>query len=243
MIHYHGTPIGGTKSNAAEFLIGKHALVSFAYPEQIDIVAECCQSFILDNGAFSAWKQSKPLDVDNYIAWVRYWHRHPSFDWALIPDAIDGDEQTNDALLDTWRIKAPDLSLYGVPVWHLHETLDRLRRLTDEFRIVALGSSGEWPTPGTRKWWKRMQEVMLEACDVFGQPKAKLHGLRMMSPKIFPYLPLSSADSTNAAVNQGSKKRFGQYVPPTSALRATVIAARVERFNSCSFWDGGPSDV
>jgi hypothetical protein len=90
MIHYHGTPIGGPRKDAARFLAGRHALVPFSYPDDIGIVAEVCQSFCLDNGAFTVWKQGGKLDVDGYIRWVAEWHRHPGFDFALIPDVIDG---------------------------------------------------------------------------------------------------------------------------------------------------------
>ena len=68
MIKYHGTPIGGKNTDAAELLRGRHALVSHAHPEQLGIVLENCQSFILDNGAFSEWKKSGDeidFDVEN----------------------------------------------------------------------------------------------------------------------------------------------------------------------------------
>jgi hypothetical protein len=56
LIHYHGTPIGGSRDDAARFLIGRHALVSFAHQGDMAVVADACQSFILDNGAFSVPK-------------------------------------------------------------------------------------------------------------------------------------------------------------------------------------------
>lgn len=31
MKHFHGTPIGGTRQDAARFLLGRHALVPLAY--------------------------------------------------------------------------------------------------------------------------------------------------------------------------------------------------------------------
>lgn len=61
MIHYHGTPAGGTRDDAARFLRGRHALVPWVRDEDIGTVAEVCQSFMLDNGAFSAWKSGEPI--------------------------------------------------------------------------------------------------------------------------------------------------------------------------------------
>lgn len=86
MIHYHGTPISGTKQDAARFLPGRHALVPYPCKDQISIVAEVCKTFVLDNGAFSVWKKGGKLDVYGYMYWVYQWFKHPGFQWALIPD-------------------------------------------------------------------------------------------------------------------------------------------------------------
>jgi hypothetical protein len=235
MIHYHGTPIGGSRQDTARFLIGRHALVPFPRQDDMGIVAEACQSFVFDNGAFSVWKQGGALDVPGYIKWCEEWHRHPAFDWALIPDVIEGDEAENDALLREWP-----RAVKGVPVWHMHESVERLVRLASEWETVALGSSGEWASPGTTAWWARMTEAMNAICDEQGRPKCRLHGLRMLDPAIFTALPLASADSTNAAVNSGSLDRFGMYTPPTSSQRAAVIAARIESHNSPAVWAHRP---
>lgn len=227
MIHYHGTPVGGPRQDAVRFLTGRHALVSFAYPDDLPIVADVCQSFVLDNGAFTTWKQGRQMDWDGYISWVHEWCRHPGLDWALIPDVIDGDESENDKLLKRWPRKLP-----GVPVWHLHEPVARLKWLAREYRTVALGSSGKFASVGTTAWWTRITQAMETICDDLGRPMCKLHGLRMLDPEVFSHLPLASADSTNAAVNSGSLSRFGMYLPPTVSQRAAVIAERIEAHNS-----------
>lgn len=231
MIHYQGTPVGGKREDAAKFLAGRHALVLFPRQDDMGIVAEVCQSFVFDNGAFSAWTKGYSLDVEGYTRWVRQWHRHPGFNWALIPDVIDGDEKANDAMLAAWPTE-----LRGVPVWHLHESLGRLQRLSVDRPTVALGSSGQWSSPGTKPWWKRTSAAMNAICDEFGRPRCRLHGLRMLNPKIFQLLPLASADSTNATVNGGSISRFGMYAPPTAGQRANVIADRIEAHNSSPIW-------
>lgn len=60
MIAYHGTPIGGTRQDGARFLAGRHALVPFPRQDDMGIVADVCQSFVFDNGAFSVWKKGEP---------------------------------------------------------------------------------------------------------------------------------------------------------------------------------------
>jgi len=236
MIHYHGTPIGGTRTDVVRFLSGRHALIPFARPDDAGPVLDVCQSFVLDNSAFSLWKKGGDVDVAGYHAWVESLAGHPGLDWCLIPDKIDGTEDENAELVTLWqRIGCRVLS---VPVWHMHESLEYLDYLCGNWQVVALGSSGQWRKPGTLAWWQRMAEAMKTACDEQGRPRARLHGLRMLDPDIFTRLPLSSADSTNAAQNCGAVSRFGMYVPPTAAQRAEVIAERIEAHNSANFWAG-----
>ncbi len=175
--------------------------------------------------------------MDGYHDWVASVMHHPAFDWALIHDVIDGTEADNDALLARWPFGDA-----GVPVYHLHESLERLKRLASTWPRVALGSSGEWPTPGTASWWRRMGEVM-GALDIGdGRPRCKLHGLRMLNPDIFTRLPLASADSTNAVRNANLIGRFGSYAPPTLGQRMNVIADRIEAFQSAACWVGPPEE-
>jgi len=230
LIHYHGTPIGGALTEAARFLHGRSALVPFSYPRDLELVMEACRSFVIDNGAFTVWKQGGRLDVAGYIRWVESFYRHPGFDWALIPDVIDGTNAENDAMLLDWPLK-----IAGVPVYHLHEPLERAERLANEWPVVALGSSGEWPVPGVPKWWKRMAEVMSVMCDEQGVPKCKLHGLRMMDPAIFTRLPLRSVDSTNCAQN-GARNGRAMEETLTSGQGAIITAMRIESHNSPGVW-------
>ena len=237
MIKYHGTPIGGKTTDAAEILRGRHALVSFAHPDQLAVVLDVCQSFVLDNGAFSEWeKTGGEINFNAYVDWVSTVYRSPGFDWCLIPDKIDGTEDDNSKLVHKWLRLS--FQAKGVPIWHLHESLEWLEWLINRFEWVALGSSGQWPNPGTASWWTRMGEAMTVCCDAEGRPKAKLHGLRMLDPEIFRHLPLSGADSTNAARNNNQISRFGMYPPPTAGQRAATIAARIEAHNSAPVWLG-----
>ncbi len=235
MIHYHGTPISGDRTAPARFLRGRHALVPFNRPDDLPAVMAWCQSFILDNSAFSNWKAGHGrVDVDAYMNWVRGIYLHPGFDWCLIPDVVDGDVEENSRLVRDWLRCGPQFK--GVPVWHLHEPLEYLDWLVSSFEIVALGSSGQWRTPGTAAWWQRMEEARPVICDADNRPRCKLHGLRMLDPDIFKRIPFASADSTNAGVNCGNVSRFGMYPPPTASQRAEVIAEIIEQHNSPPVW-------
>ncbi len=239
MIHYHGTPCGATREDVARFANGRHMLIPFLRPEDIGTVAEVSQSFVIDSSAYTAWKQNIVIDWTAYHSFVREWFRHPAFDFAIIDDVIDGNESDNDALIEAWP---KDLEDIGAPVWHMHESLQRLTRLCKAFRRVCLGSSGDFATVGTDKWWRRMSEAMPYACDLSGRPITRLHGLRMLDPEVFKHLPLASADSTNAVRNSSSYSRFGMYTPPNASTRMAIIAERIESHQSAPLWIAPPSE-
>ena len=230
MIHYHGGPIWPV-SAAASFWATRHGCVSFANPEQMSLVGEVCQSFILDNGAYTSWTQGVPFDFDGYCEWVETWGRHPGCDFVLMPDAIDGGMDANRAMRARWVARGMHRGPWqSVPVWHMDEPLEELQYLCVAYTKIALGSAGEFAVIGDDKWWHRMHEIMGVVCDEMGRPKVKLHGLRMLSPTVFSHLPLASADSTNVARSIVYDKAWkGPYQPVSEYARAVVLADRVER--------------
>jgi hypothetical protein len=230
VIHYHGLPITPA-TVAVRAVEAGHAFVSYAHADQLGVAVEVCQSFAIDNGAFSAWKSGKPVqDWRSFYEWAAACQRIPSCDFAVIPDVIDGDEAANDALLDEWPLGA----MFGAPVWHMHESLDRLNRLAATYLRVCIGSSGQYATVGSGAWWMRIDQAMRVVCDRQGRPLVKMHGLRMLNPKVFTQLPFASADSTNIGRNVGIDKHWakGNYLPPTKEARAQVMRSRIESFNS-----------
>lgn len=236
MICFHGTPINPERA-AYPALRGRHAMVSFANAEQAALAFEVCASVALDNGAFSLWQSGAAVDEEAYLRWLEQWRHHPAFAWCIIPDIIDGDESANRAACERWPL---DRAI-SVPVWHLHESLDYLKWLVAGWPRVALGSSGEYATPGTDAWWVRMGEAMRAATDASGRPLVKFHGLRMMDPTLFSHLPLSSVDSCNIARNVGIDSRWDGHMylrGLSKATRAVVLRDRIEGHASASVWNG-----
>ena len=129
MIHYHGTPI--TPKSLLPELAGRHFCVSFSDHRDIEVVHEIGQSVMLDNGAYTAWTQNRPTDWPGYYHWCYRWLAYQTT-WAVIPDVIDGDDEENDALIEAWPF-----GYRGAPVWHMHETLDRLLRLAEAWPRFA----------------------------------------------------------------------------------------------------------
>ena len=234
MIHYHGLTISPATA-ANEAVKAGHAFVSYELTVQLGLAVEVCQSFAIDNGAFSAWKRGAPTqDWKGFYEWAAACKLFPSCDFAVVPDVIDGSEADNDALLSEWPLPR----WFGAPVWHMNESLSRLERLASDWPRVCIGSSGEFSTVGTQAWWEQIARAMPVVCNEKGQPLVKLHGLRMLNPKVFTRIPFSSADSTNIGRNVGIDQKWrGTYTPPTKEMRAAVMRSRIEAHNSPACWD------
>ena len=214
---------------------GGHAFPSFAEARNTSLIIAICQSFAIDNGAFGAWRNGKPIqDWTPFYEWAAECRLAPNCDFAVMPDVIDGSEDDNDALLAEWPLSKN----FGAPVWHMHESLARLERLASSYPRICLGSSGEYSAVNSPAWWARIDEAMRVVCDDDGRPLVKMHGLRMLNPKVFTRIPLSSADSTNIARNIGIDKAWkGTYLPPTKEARALVMRQRIESHNSPARWE------
>lgn len=234
MIHYHGLPITPA-SSAVAAVSGGHAFVSYAHADQAGIAVEVCQSFAVDNGAFSAWKSGRPVtDWKPFFEWAEEMSYLPNCDFVVIPDVIDGDLNDQTKLIAAFLQHFGNRGMQvGAPVFHMHEPLDHAAYLSRTWGRVCIGSSGEYATVGNAKWWARMHEIMTAMCDSKGRPNCKLHGLRMLSPKVFPKLPFASADSTNIGRNIGIDVKWkGTYLPPNKDVRAAVMRARIEAHQS-----------
>jgi len=92
MLHFHGGPIT-PDTCALKAWKGRHAFISFANPGQLPLASEVCQSFALDNGAFSFWTKKRVVDWQEYYAFVARWANHPRFSFAVIPDVIGGGQR------------------------------------------------------------------------------------------------------------------------------------------------------
>lgn len=194
-IHYHGCPI--TPRSVLYELTGRSFCVRYGEHRDADVCHQIGQSVMLDNGAFSFWRQGKPTDWMGFYQWARPWLNYHTT-WAVIPDVIDGSETDNDALID---LAIRELGRKQVaPVWHLHENWERLDGLVRRFDRVCFGSSGEYATIGSPRWNERMNEAFNRICKGTGRPPAWIHMLRGMSLSGSIY-PFASVDSTDIARN------------------------------------------
>lgn len=195
-LHYHGTPI--TPLNMLYELAGRCFCVRFGEHRNAAVCHDIGQSVMLDNGAFSFWRQGKGTDFAGFYKWARPWLDYHTT-WAVIPDVIEGTEAENDALISA-TIQAIGYSSRLAPVWHLHESFDRLESLVNKWDRVCFGSSGEFAAIGTPRWNERMNEAFNRICKGSGRPPAWIHMLRGMSLSESIY-PFASVDSTDIARN------------------------------------------
>ena len=224
MIIYHGMPTGLTVPDDLRVFHGRHLFVSYAtgkakLARYVQTAAEVC----LDNGAFSYWTSGRSYDFAGYLEWVEAALEFKNVGWAVIPDLIDGSEDENDDQIREWPEAFP-----GVPVWHMHESLDRLQRLCHTWPRVALGSSGSVSTPGTPDWWRRLAQ----AWEVI-PTHTRIHGLRMAAEEIVTRVPLSSADSTTAGRNAHLEAKRRE--PFKRCKPATMVQAYCESMETADF--------
>lgn len=215
MIHYHGTPI--TPKAALESMGGQHFCVSYFRPDNLKTCLRIGQSLMLDNGAFSCFTRKVPFDLHGFYNWLEPILVHPH--WAVVPDVIGADVETQRKMVKTW----PFPKRFGIPVWHLGLPIEYLLELCDAWGRVCIGSSGEFWQVGSPKWAAKMDETFNVLTNQYGARLPWTHGLRMLGQGAEQW-PLSSADSTNVAVNHKERavcagcmaKNINQTNPPTT---------------------------
>lgn len=217
-IHYHGTPL--TPRAALMTLAGKHFCVPFSDPRDADACHGIGQSIMFDNGAFSAHTRGVALDVGGYHRWLEARLGHPH--WAVIPDAIDGSEADQRALMAQWPF-----GVLGAPVWHLGLSLDYLLALADEWPRICFGSSGRYWQVGSPDWCRRVDA----AFDALATRHARMpwvHMLRGMAMSGDRW-PFASVDSVNVARNHKD-----------TATDPERMARRIDSIQSPVLWRSGP---
>lgn len=202
--HFHGSPITGGKGSFVASVAhnGAGAFVSYAHPQQIKVAFESADTVCLDNGAFSKNNTGRETNWRGfYEEFLPQWIENEKLRFFVIPDDISGDERLNDQLIEQLPV---DLKHKACPVWHMHEPVERLVRLCNEWEYVCIGSSGEYFSIRSTKWKSRMEEAFLKLYKT--GYSAKIHGLRMLDGRVLGNYPLNQADSTNLAINVGKFK-------------------------------------
>lgn len=157
--------------------------------------------------------------------------------WVCFCTGVHGGKRLDwsDAPWAAWTAQDFD----SVPVWHMHESMEKLGWLVDDFPRVAIGSSAQFAKIATKAWWPRIAEAMTVACDAEGYPKTRLHGLRQMDPRVFSVIPYSSVDSTAVARAIGIDSKWtGSYIPRSKKTRALVVRDNISFHVASRRWPG-----
>ena len=212
----HGTPI--TPRRLLPQLRGSSFCVSYMHPEQlddcIDLVGED-QILILDNGAFTAWRQGIELDAawwEGYYAWANDAMDRCPQAVCVIPDVIGGGEADNMELirqaLHGGMLKYPERAM---AIWHMNESLEMLETLYRIFNFVGFGSCAEYDIARNRPgspYLRRIEEAFA-MMDYW----AAAHGMTerpwihmMRGLGVLDRVGFNSADSCNLAMNHNRTK-------------------------------------
>lgn len=221
----HGGPV--TPVPLLEQLAGESFCVSYMDRRQAERCAELVADdgmLLLDNGAFTAWRQGLTLD-DVYWQGFYQWagdllERSPQA-VAVIPDVIDGELADNQRLIDACPLPRGRV----MPVWHLHEPIAQLKRLADRFDYIALGSSGVYANPGSPAWRARMVQTMAALSMVEARTGRRPWVHMMRGLGLLHAWNWNSADSSNIARNHHRTKRYRRHVAAMAARIAAKVAA------------------
>lgn len=201
-----GTPV--TPKALLPTLAGSSFCVSYAEPRQLDQVIELVgeeEILVLDNGAFSIWRQGRgAIDRNAFWAWANEAQARSPQAVAVIPDVIEGSEREN--LLElSWALRE---GLAAFPertmgIWHMNDSLDFLETQARLLNFVGIGSCAEFDVQTKRAdYMARIREAsqVIDQVEKTYDRRPWVHLMRGLG--VFAELTrFESADSTNVARN------------------------------------------
>lgn len=147
-------------------------LVSPSYQSWVPI--DKWMPFVVDNGAFIAWRDGVPWDENEWrkmICRIRMRRIKPL--WAAVPDVVANREKT----IANWEIYAEEINSLGWTTAFCVQdgmTPDDVPAGAD---VVFVGGTDEWKFPNLKMWTENFRRVhcarvnapeMIEACERLG---------------------------------------------------------------------------
>lgn len=130
--------------------------------------------FVLDNDAFTAWRDKKPWNLEAWLEmlrWVRMTGLKPL--WAAVPDVVANREAT----IRNWEVYAETVRDFGFPTAFCVQdgmTPDDVPKSAD---VIFVGGTDGWKFPNLAMWTAHFPRVhcarvnapeMIEACERLG---------------------------------------------------------------------------
>jgi hypothetical protein len=165
----------------------------------------------IDSGAFTAWKQEIPIDLDEYMSFCR-----GITDRARCPltfaalDVIAGtysgptpsSEDFETACAQGWRnyLTMKENGIKSVPTFHQGDDWKWLDKLAGDTDYIALAPRKKGKT--TKEKFKWLNECYRRLGKHAYDGSLKIHGLGIASPPMMETFPFYSVDSTSVQVGQ-----------------------------------------
>ncbi|MEE9197226.1 MAG: hypothetical protein V3U45_03700, partial [bacterium] len=156
---------------------------------QLDWSLDKGADVFVDSGAFSAWRQGSPIDVEEYGEWLQEWggrmETYANLDVISSPDGTS----RNQARLE-------GMGLSPMPVFHYGSPWRVLEDLYASYDYVGIGIGPFWGPASTfrtanRRLYAFYARVFLEAGG------KRVHGFATTLPKLIKAFPFFSVDSTS----------------------------------------------
>ena len=144
----------------------------------------------IDSGAFSAWTQKKPIDIDSYIAFL---HEVLKKDKRMVYANLDviGDGK---ASYQNWK-EMRSQGLNPLAVYHINTDIKWLKKYLDRTAYVGIGAMARTPDSKRRMALDRIWGEFLT--DSNGMPTIHVHGFGLASFELMGRYPWYSIDSTS----------------------------------------------
>ena len=130
--------------------------------------------FVLDNDAFTCWRDKKPWDFDAWMAmlrWVRMTGQKPL--WAAVPDVVADKERT----IANWKTYAPFVRSFDWPCAFCVQDGMTPKDVPYGADVIFVGGTDRWKFPNLKTWTDNFPRVhcarvnaprMIEACEKLG---------------------------------------------------------------------------
>lgn len=198
--------LSGPQASWAEHLQDQHLLVSYAEKRQLDLLQSGvipAKSWLVDSGAFTTWRQGRPVDLNAYIAFLQGLEsRAKAGDLRLagylaldvipgkpgrLPTEDEARAATEASLANLDRMRSAGLTPW--PVYHEGEPLDVLDAYVAEGNdVIALGATASRGKASLAAWLGPIFER---------HPGQRFHGLAMTQGRLLRSFPFDSVDSTS----------------------------------------------
>ena len=155
-----------------------------------------CSKLFLDSGAFSAFRQGKPVDIDKYIEYVKKWDEEIEVYAGL--DVIGDQEATWENV--QYMVQA---GLNPLPTFHYGEDFEYLEKYCQQFEYIAIG--GIVPIKS-----RDLLTTFLDKCFSRIPAETKVHGFGVGDENMMENYPWFSVDASSVHM----LARFGGIYTP-----------------------------